>query len=586
MTKQLRLLVLMGEISGKSGGEKMNSDIIKLGVDRAPHRALLKALGLTEREMKKPFIGVVNSFTEMVPGHMHLRQIADAVKAGIRENGGTPFEFSTVAVCDGIAMGHEGMHYSLASREIVADSIEVMAKGHQLDALVLIPSCDKVVPGMLMAAMRLNLPAIVVSGGPMLPSRFQGEQITLSTVFEAVGQVHAGKKDEAWLHALEAKACPTAGSCAGMFTANSMNCLTEALGMALPGNGTIPAVYSERIILAKETGFQVMELFRQNIRPRDIVTPTTLKNGIALDMALGCSTNTILHLPAIANEGDIEWDLREVNKVSERTPQVCKLAPAASHTLADLHEAGGVSAVLKQLLDANLINGSALTVSCVSQAERLQNARVLDTTVIHSQSEPYSYSGGLRILFGNLAPEGAVIKQGALASQDLVFEGSAKVFNGEVPAAEAIRNLEIKAGDVVVIRYEGPKGGPGMREMLGPTSTLAGMGLDADVALITDGRFSGASRGLSIGHVSPEAALGGEIALLKDGDRIRIDLAKAQLEWVISIEERDQRKKEFEAQAIRKDNLKPELRRGYLGRYAQFVQSASQGAALQRIKED
>lgn len=573
-------------IRRKSGGEQVNSDTVKLGVDRAPHRSLLKALGLTDREMKKPFIGVVNSFTEMVPGHMHLRQIAEAVKAGIRENGGTPFEFSTIAVCDGIAMGHEGMHYSLASREIVADSIEVMAMGHQLDALVLIPSCDKVVPGMLMAAMRLNLPTIVVSGGPMLPGRFQGEQITLSTMFEAVGQVHAGKKDEAWLHAMEAKACPTAGSCAGMFTANSMNCLTEALGMALPGNGTIPAVYSERIILAKETGYQVMELFRQNIRPRDIVTQTTLQNGIALDMALGCSTNTILHLPAIANEGDIEWDLREVNKVSERTPQVCKLAPAASHTLADLNEAGGVSAVLKQLIDANLFDGSAMTVSCVCQAERLQNARVTDTTVIHTQSEPYSHSGGLRILFGNLAPEGAVIKQGALASQDLVFEGSAKVFNGEVPAAEAIRNQVIKAGDVVVIRYEGPKGGPGMREMLGPTSTLAGMGLDAEVALITDGRFSGASRGLSIGHVSPEAALGGEIALLKDGDRIRIDLAKAQLEWVISDEERDLRKKEFEAQAIRPDNLKPELRRGYLGRYAQFVQSASRGAALQRIKED
>lgn len=564
----------------------MNSDTVKSGIDRAPHRSLLKALGLTDREIKKPFIGVVNSFTEMVPGHMHLRQIAEAVKAGIRENGGTPFEFSTIAVCDGIAMGHEGMHYSLASREIVADSIEVMAMGHQLDALVLIPSCDKVVPGMLMAAMRLNLPAIVVSGGPMLPGRFEREQITLSTMFEAVGQVHAGKKDEAWLHEMEAKACPTAGSCAGMFTANSMNCLTEALGMALPGNGTIPAVYSERIILAKETGYQVMELFRQNIRPRDIVTPTTLENGIALDMALGCSTNTILHLPAIANEGDIEWDLREVNKVSERTPQVCKLAPAASHTLADLHEAGGVSAVLKQLIDGNLFDGSAMTVSGVSQTERLQNARVMDTAIIHSQSEPYSHRGGLRILFGNLAPEGAVIKQGALANQDFVFEGSAKVFNGEVPAAEAIRNLEIKAGDVVVIRYEGPKGGPGMREMLGPTATLAGMGLDAEVALITDGRFSGASRGLSIGHVSPEAALGGEIALIKDGDRIRIDLAKAQLEWVISDEERDLRRKEFDAHAIRSDNLKPELRRGYLGRYAQFVQSASKGAALQRIKED
>lgn len=564
----------------------MNSDTIKHGVDRAPHRALLKALGLTEREMKKPFIGVVNSFTEMVPGHMHLRQVADAVKAGIRENGGTPFEFSTVAVCDGIAMGHEGMHFSLASRELIADSIEVMAKAHQLDALVLIPSCDKVVPGMLMAAMRLNLPAIVVSGGPMLPGRFEGKAVSLSTIFEAVGQVHAGKKDEAWLHALEAKGCPTAGSCAGMFTANSMNCLTEALGLALPGNGTIPAVYSERLILAKETGFQVMELVRQNIRPRDIITFTTLKNGIALDMALGCSTNTILHLPAIAHEGNIEWDLREVNKVSDRTPQICKLSPAGEHHLTDLNEAGGVSAVLKQLLDAGLIDGSQMTVSGVSQAERLESAQVMDLTVIHPFTEPYSQKGGLRVLYGNLAPEGAVIKQGALATQDFVFEGKAKVFNGEVPAAEAIRNREIEAGDVVVIRYEGPKGGPGMREMLGPTATLAGMGLDASVALITDGRFSGASRGLSIGHVSPEAALGGEIALLKTGDLIRIDLKNGSLDWVVTDEERAQRRKDFEAQAIQLDNLKPELRAGYLGRYAEFVQSASRGAAFRRIKEE
>lgn len=564
----------------------MNSDTIKNGIDRAPHRSLLKALGLTDREMKKPFIGVVNSFTEMVPGHMHLRQIAEAVKAGIRENGGTPFEFSTVAVCDGIAMGHVGMHFSLASRELIADSIEVMAKGHQLDALVLIPSCDKVVPGMLMAAMRLNLPAIIVSGGPMLPGRFEGKTVSVSTIFEAVGQVHAGNKDEAWLHALEAKACPTAGSCAGMFTANSMNCLTEALGLALPGNGTIPAVYSERLILAKETGYQVMELFRQNIRPRDIVTSTTLKNGIALDMALGCSTNTILHLPAIANEGNLEWDLHDVNMVGERTPQICKLSPAGEHHLSDLNEAGGVSAVLKQLLDQGLIDGTPMTVSGVSQAERLQNAKVMEPTVIRPISEPYAHKGGLKILFGNLAPEGAVIKQGALAKQDFVFEGSAKVFDGEVPAAEAIRNREIKAGDVVVIRYEGPKGGPGMREMLGPTATLAGMGLDADVALITDGRFSGASRGLSIGHVSPEAAMGGDIALINDGDRIRIDLAKGELEWVISEEEKALRKKEFEVQAIQPDNLNPELRAGYLGRYAQFVQSASKGAAFRRIKEE
>lgn len=564
----------------------MKSNTVKMGVDRAPQRSLLKALGLTDRELSKPFIGVVNSFTELVPGHMHLRQVVDAVKAGIRENGGTPFEFSTVAVCDGIAMGHEGMHYSLASRELIADSVEVMARGHALDALVLVPSCDKVVPGMLMAAMRLNIPAIVVSGGPMLPGRFEGSNVTLSTVFEGVGQVHAGKKDEAWLHELEANACPTCGSCAGMFTANSMNCLTEALGMALPGNGTIPAVYSQRLMLAKETGYQIMELYRQDIRPRDIVTKAALQNGVALDMALGCSTNTILHLPAIASEGELDWDLSLVNDVSEKTPQICKLSPASETPLAALHEAGGVSAVLKELLDANLIDGTTMTVSGVSMAERLQNVRVLDREIIRPQDNPFSQRGGLRVLFGNLAPEGAVIKQGALESQDFVFEGSAKVFDGEVPAAEAIRNQEIKPGDVVVIRYEGPKGGPGMREMLGPTATLAGMGLDADVALITDGRFSGASRGLSIGHVSPEAALGGDIALLKDGDKIRIDIGKGLLEWVITPEERAKRQEELATQSLKGANFNPELRKGYLGRYSYFVQSASKGAALRRVKEE
>lgn len=562
----------------------MNSDILKKGVDRAPHRSLMKALGLTNREIEKPFVGVVSSFTEMVPGHMHLRQIADAVKAGIRENGGTPFEFSTVAVCDGLAMGHQGMHFSLASRELIADSIEVMARAHQLDALVLIPSCDKIVPGMMMAAMRLNIPAIVVSGGPMLPGRYEGKSLTLNSAFEGVGQVVAGKKDENWLHNIEAKACPTAGSCAGMFTANSMNCLTEALGLALPGNGTIPAVYSERIILAKETGYQVMELFRKNIRPSDIVTSTALQNGVALDMALGCSTNTILHLPAIANEGDIPWDLRKVNEVSSRTPQICKLSPAGDDVLADLHEAGGVSAVLKQLLDHGFIDGSPLTVSGVSQAERLQEAHVANPEVIHPMTNPYSTQGGLKVLFGNLAPEGAVIKQGALENQSMIFEGTAQVFDGEVAAADAIRNLKIKEGDVVVIRYEGPKGGPGMREMLGPTSTLAGMGLDATVALITDGRFSGASRGLSIGHVSPEAALGGEIALLQTGDKIRIDLKEGTLDWVASEEERKLRREKYEQNPVQLENLNTELRAGYLGRYSQFVQSASRGAAFRKIQ--
>lgn len=418
----------------------------------------------------------------------------------------------------------------------------------------------------------------------MLPGRYEGKSLTLNSAFEGVGQVVAGKKDENWLHNIEAKACPTAGSCAGMFTANSMNCLTEALGLALPGNGTIPAVYSERIILAKETGYQVMELFRKDIRPRDIVTETALKNGVALDMALGCSTNTILHLPAIANEGDIPWELRKVNEVSSKTPQICKLSPAGDYVLADLHEAGGVSAVLKQLLDNDYFDGNPLTVSGVSQAERLQEAQVLNSQVIHPMGTPYSSQGGLKVLFGNLAPEGAVIKQGALADQSMVFEGTAQVFDGEVAAADAIRNLKIKEGDVVVIRYEGPKGGPGMREMLGPTSTLAGMGLDATVALITDGRFSGASRGLSIGHVSPEAALGGEIALLQTGDKIRIDLKEGTLDWVVSNEERKSRREKYEQNQVQLENLNPELRAGYLGRYSQFVQSASRGAAFRKIK--
>ncbi|WP_240986813.1 dihydroxy-acid dehydratase [Acididesulfobacillus acetoxydans] len=555
----------------------MNSDTVKKGADRAPHRSLLKALGLTEREIARPFVGVVNSYTELVPGHMHLRQIADAVKAGIRENGGTPFEFSTVAVCDGLAMGHEGMHFSLASRELIADSVEVMAKGHQLDALVFIPNCDKIVPGMLMAALRLNLPAIFVSGGPMLPGRFEGKAVSLSTIFEGVGKVHAGLADESWLAGLELKACPTAGSCAGMFTANSMNCLTEALGLALPGNGTIPAVYSERIILAKESGFQVMNLLRQDIRPRDIVTERALKNGVALDMALGCSTNTILHLPAIAQEGQIPWRLAEVNQVSERVPQLCKLSPAGPHHLSDLHEAGGVSAVLKELLDAGLLDGDVPTVSGVTQAERLAKAAVLDEAVIRPLSRPYSARGGLKILFGNLAPEGAVIKQGALTEQDLVFEGTAKVFDGEAEVTRAIAKREIQAGDVVVIRYEGPKGGPGMREMLGPTSMLAGMGLDASVALLTDGRFSGASRGLSIGHVSPEAALGGAIAYVQSGDRVRIDLPQGRLDWLVSAEEEERRRQTT--------TLKVSRGGGYLGRYAQAVQSAAQGAAFKPVGE-
>lgn len=559
----------------------MNSDVVKKGVDRAPHRALFRALGISERELQKPLVGIVNSFNELVPGHMHLRQIAEAVKAGVRDNGGTPFEFSTIAVCDGISMQHVGMHYSLASRELITDSIEIMAKAHGMDALVFIPSCDKIVPGMLMAALRLNLPSIVVSGGPMLPGRYQGKSVDLITVFEGFGKVLAGQESEEWLGGLEKKACPTCGSCAGMFTANSMNCLTEVLGMALPGNGTIPAVYSERILLAKESGFQVMNLVRQDLRPRDIVTKASINNGIAADMALGCSTNTILHLPAIAYEGEIEFDLAAVNVINEQIPQICKLSPAVNgHYLADLDEAGGISAVLKSLLDAGLIDGSVQTVSCCSLAERLADAAVRNPEVIRPLAQPYSAKGGLSILFGDLAPEGAVIKVGALPNQNIVFEGSAKVFDGEDPAARAIRSGKIEAGDVVIIRYEGPRGGPGMREMLGPTSTLAGMGLDASVALLTDGRFSGGSRGLSIGHISPEAALGGDIAFVENGDRIRINIPGRTIDWLVPEEEKNRRRQGFKPEKGLAKANQIAGRTGYLGRYAQFVQSANQGASF------
>lgn len=565
----------------------MNSDSVKKGVDRAPHRSLFKALGLSDREMKQPLVGIVNSFTELVPGHMHLRQLTDAVKTGVRLNGGTPLEFSTIAVCDGIAMGHVGMHYSLASRELIVDSIEIMAKAHGLDALVFIPSCDKVVPGMLMAAMRLNLPSIVVTGGPMLPGRFQGADVDLITVFEGVGKVHSGQESEEWLKGLENKACPTCGSCSGMFTANSMGCLTEVLGMALPGNGTIPAVYSERLILAKESGYQVMNLLRADLRPRDIVTKSSLMNGIAADMALGCSTNTILHLPAIAFEGEIELNLADINDVSDKTPQICKLSPAVKgHYLVDLNEAGGISAVLKTLLDGGLIDGSVKTVSDCSLAERIDDAKVTNSKVIHPLNQPYNTKGGLSVLFGNLAPEGAVIKVGALAERDIVFEGAAKVFDGEDSAADAIRNGEIKAGDVVIIRYEGPRGGPGMREMLGPTSTLAGMGLDDSVALLTDGRFSGGSRGLSIGHISPEAALGGEIAFVENGDIIRIDLVNRTIEWLLPEEEKARRRQNFDPAKGFEKAYGVAGRTGYLGRYAKFVQSANKGAAFRTVKED
>ncbi len=551
----------------------MNSNIITKGVEKAPQRSLLYALGLTKQEMQQPMVGVVNSFNELVPGHMQLRQITDAVKAGVRMGGGTPMEFPAIAVCDGLAMGHDGMHFSLASRELITDSIEVMARAHALDALVLIPNCDKVVPGMLMAASRLNLPCVVVSGGPMLAGRFRGEVVDLNSLFEGVGQVQVGKISLEELEQLEQSACPTCGSCSGMFTANSMNCLTEAIGLGLPGNGTTPAVYSQRLGLAKQAGMAVMELQRRGVTPDKILTERAFRNALAVDMALGCSTNTVLHLPAIAREAGIKWDLNLVNELSEKTPQLCKLSPAGKHHIEDLYFAGGIQALMRELLDHGMIDGSALTVSGVTVAEQLQGKRVLNREVIRSVENPYGAQGGIKVFFGSLAPAGAVVKQGAVAKEMLTHRGPARVFDAETGAMEAIMAGQIKAGDVVVIRYEGPKGGPGMREMLGCTAALAGMGLDKSVALLTDGRFSGATRGASIGHVSPEAAEGGPIGLIRDGDSIYIDIPAGRLELEVSPAELEARREGWQP-------LPPKVKDGYLARYARLVTSASEGAVL------
>jgi dihydroxy-acid dehydratase len=551
----------------------MNSNSITKGLEKAPARSLLYALGLTKQEMEQPLVGVVNSFNEIVPGHMQLDKIAAAVKAGVRMGGGTPLEFPAIAVCDGLAMGHQGMHYSLASRELIADSIEVMARAHALDALVLIPNCDKVVPGMLMAAARLNLPCVVVSGGPMLTGRYKGGPASLSTLFEGVGQAQVGAITQEELDCLEKSACPTCGSCSGMFTANSMNCLTEAIGLGLPGNGTIPAVYSERLSLAKQAGISVMNLFRKGITPDQILTPTSFRNALTVDMALGCSTNTVLHLPAIAREAGIEWDLSIVNEISEKTPQLCKLSPAGDHHIEDLYFAGGIQAVLKQLLDSNFVDGSALTVSGITLAEQVEGRRVINKDVIRSIENPYGLQGGIRVLYGNLAEKGAVVKQGAVPKEMMVHQGPARVFDAEDDAMQAILNKEIQAGDVVIIRYEGPKGGPGMREMLGPTAALAGMGLDKSVALLTDGRFSGATRGPALGHVSPEAAEGGVIGLVRNKDQISINIPAGKLEVLVSDEELQQRKREWQP-------LPPKVKTGYLARYARLVTSASEGAVL------
>lgn len=552
---------------------RLISDSIKKGVEKAPHRSLLYALGLTDEEIKRPIIGVANSKNEIIPGHIHLDKIAEAVKAGIRMAGGTPIEFSTIGVCDGIAMNHKGMKYSLGSRELIADSIEIMAMAHGFDGLVLIPNCDKIVPGMLMAAARLNIPAIVVSGGPMLAGKCNGDTCDLSSVFEAVGAHKVGKITEEDLYRIELNACPTCGSCSGMFTANTMNCLTEALGMGLPGNGTIPAVYSERIRLAKQAGMKIMELVERGIKPSDILTKEAFINAFSLDMALGGSTNTVLHLKAIAHEAGVDIPLNEINEISTRVPNLCKLSPAGKYHIEDLYFAGGVSAVLKELTKANLINTEALTVTGKTLGENIKDAKVLNHDVIRPIDNPYSSTGGLAILYGNIAREGAVVKASAVAKEMLKHEGPAKVFNSEEEAIAAIYGGKIQKGDVVVIRYEGPKGGPGMREMLSPTSALAGMGLDKDVALITDGRFSGATRGASIGHVSPEAMEGGEIAIIEDGDIIEIDIPARKINVKLTDDEIKERMKRW----VRPE---PKIKTGYMARYAEQVTSANTGAVF------
>lgn len=551
----------------------MRSDRVKKGIDRAPHRSLFQAAGLHPEELERPLVGIVNSANEIVPGHVHLNSIAAAVKDGVRLGGGTPLEFSTIGICDGIAMNHNGMHYSLASREIIADSVEAMVEAHCFDAIVLITNCDKITPGMMIAAARLGLPAIMISGGPMQAGMHEGKKVDLSTVFEGVGAVRSGKMTETELNVLAGLACPGCGSCAGMFTANSMNCMAEVLGLALPGNGTIAAVSAERIILAKQAGMQIMKLLESGITADNLLTEQAFDNALAVDMALGCSTNTLLHLTALAFECGFTLDLNRVNEISRQTPQLCLLSPAGPDRIEDLGRAGGVSAVMKELLSAGLLNGDLFTVTGKSIIENLLAAEVFDRRVIRSVDDPYRPEGGLAVLFGNLAPEGAVVKQGAVSASMQCFSGTARVFDSEESAVEAISGGSIKAGDVVVIRYEGPSGGPGMREMLAPTSVLAGMGLDDKVALITDGRFSGATRGAAIGHVSPEAAAGGLIALVRDGDPVSIDIPKHSLLLDVPDEELNRRRAVW---------LKPEpkINRGYLKRYARQVSSAGKGAVL------
>jgi dihydroxy-acid dehydratase len=554
----------------------MRSDSVKKGIERAPHRALLYALGCTRSDFDKPFIGVVNSFTEIVPGHIHLKEIAQAVKDGVRSAGGVPFEFNTIAVCDGIAMNHAGMKYSLPSRELIADSVEIMANAHCFDALVFIPNCDKVIPGMLMAALRLNLPSIFVSGGPMLSGRLATAEglkaVNLSSTFEAVGKAASGKMTESELTALEEVCCPGCGSCSGMYTANTMNCMTEVLGMALPGNGTIPAVDMKRRRLAKEAGMQIMKILELDVRPREIITRDAIHNAYSVDMALGGSSNTVLHMTAIAHEAGIEFPLTEINDISEKTPYLCKLVPAGENHIEDLNRAGGIPAVMQQI--KGLLKTRARTVNGQTIAQVIKQARVDDPGVIHSPETAYSKKGGTAILFGNLAPEGAVVKRAAVAPEMMVHSGPARVYDSEDTATKAIMAGEVKAGDVVVIRYEGPRGGPGMREMLTPTSIIAGMGLDKEVALITDGRFSGATRGASIGHVSPEAAARGPIAAVQNGDIINIDIPNYKLEVKLTA-------KEIAKRLARLPVFETKFKSGYLAKYVDKVTSASRGAVLE-----
>ena len=552
----------------------MRSDSVTKGMQQAPHRSLFNALGMTKEEMSRPLIGVVNSYNEIVPGHINLDKITAAVKLGVAMAGGTPIEFPAIAACDGIAMGHQGMKYSLATRDLVADSTEAMAMAHSFDALVMIPNCDKNVPGLLMAAARLNIPTIFISGGPMLAGRVGGNKTSLSSVFEAVGGHAAGKLSIEEVEEYESKACPTCGSCSGMYTANSMNCLTEALGMGLRGNGTIPAVYSARIQLAKQAGMQIMELLDKNIRPRDIMTEDAFMNALAVDMALGCSTNSMLHLPAIAHEVGIELDLDIANEVSAKTPNLCHLAPAGPSYIEELDEAGGVYALMNELNKKDLIKTDIITCTGKTVAENIKNCINTNPEIIRPIENPYSEIGGIAVLKGNLAPDSCVVKRSAVLPEMMKHEGPARVFDCEEDAVEAIKGGKIVAGDVVVIRYEGPKGGPGMREMLNPTSAIAGMGLDSRVALITDGRFSGASRGASIGHVSPEAAVGGNIALIEEGDTIKIDIDKNTIEVDVTDEELEKRRENWLPR-------EPRITSGYLARYAALVTSGNRGAILQ-----